>query len=65
MRVKTTKKFDEAGKVHTREAHCPYCGQLNWLVEELRYPYLCSFCEHFQYSNSIDGTFVFRKTKGG
>jgi len=58
MQVKTTREYDNAGKVYIREARCPYCGRLNWLVEEMR-PQYHSYCEHLQTGYSTYKTFVF------
>jgi len=62
MQVKTAREYDEAGKVHIREAVCPYCGKLNWLVEEMR-SWCHDYCEHLQRGDSSYRTFVFREVK--
>ena len=58
--VKTIREYDNAGKVHIRKARCPYCGQLNWLVEEMR-PLCHNYCGHLQTGYSTYRVFVFRE----
>jgi len=60
MKVKTLREYDKAGKLHFREACCPYCGQLNWFIEEMRQLYH-GYCEHLQTGYSTYKTFVFKK----
>jgi len=61
-KVKTIRRYDNIGRVHTREAVCPWCGKLNWLVEEMR-PWCHDYCEHLQTGDSTYETFVFEEGK--
>jgi len=59
-KVRTTREYDGKVQVHIREARCPYCGKLNWLVEEMR-PWCHDYCEHLQKGYSTYEMFAFEE----